>query len=237
MARFKRWYRLGIYTQVISCDRRHPNLFKVVDTDNEQRGSSRSSIPSISKKLLAPLASCVAVGIDEPDLATRMNLISKKSENLPFAKADREEICRYLSMPPRKNVRLIEGLLNFLGAMNMFCKADLNLNSVKRLVAPSEHGGHMELTAKNIAEAVALEYRVEVCELSSKRQSAAISTPRKVAMYLCRELTTDSLQNIGAMFCRDYATVIAAINSLKKQMEKDASLARRVQDIRYMLEA
>ena len=45
------------------------------------------------------------------------------------------------------------------------------------------------------------------------------------------------LQNIGAMFCRDYATVIAAINSLKKQMEKDASLARRVQDIRYMLEA
>ena len=221
---------------VISCDR-HPNLFKVVDTDNESRGSSRSSIPSISKKLLAPLASCVAVGIDEPDLATRMNLISKKSEDLPFAKADREEICRYLSMPPRKNVRLIEGLLNFLGAMNMFCKADLNLNGVKRLVAPSEHGGHVELTAKNIIEAVAMDYRVEVCELSSKRQAAAISMPRKVAMFLCRELTTDSLQNIGAMFCRDYATVIAAINSLKKQMETDASLARRVQDIRYMLEA
>ena len=221
---------------VISCDR-HPNLFRVVDTDNESRGSSRSSIPSISKKLLAPLASCVAVGIDEPDLATRMNLISKKSEDLPFAKADREEICRYLSMQPRKNVRLIEGLLNFLGAMNMFCKADLNLNGVKRLVAPSEHGGHVELTAKNIIEAVAMDYRVEVCELSSKRQSAAISMPRKVAMFLCRELTTDSLQNIGAMFCRDYATVIAAINSLKKQMETDASLARRVQDIRYMLEA
>ena len=95
----------------------------------------------------------------------------------------------------------------------------------------------MELTPKNIIEAVALDYRVEVCELSSKRQSAAISMPRKVAMFLCRELTTDSLQNIGAMFCRDYATVIAAINSLKKQMEKDVSLARRVQDIRYMLEA
>ncbi|WP_173473316.1 DnaA ATPase domain-containing protein [Fibrobacter succinogenes] len=220
---------------VISCDR-HPSKFKVVDTDCD-RSASKSSIPSISKKLLTPLESCVAVGIDEPDLATRMHLISKKSEDLPFAKADREEICRYLSMPPRKNVRLIEGLLNFLGAMNMFCKADLNLNSVKRLVAPSEHGGHVELTAKNIIEAVALEYRVEVCELSSKRQSASISTPRKVAMFLCRELTTDSLQNIGAMFCRDYATVIAAINSLKKQMEKDASLARRIQDIRYMLEA
>jgi len=221
---------------VISCDR-HPSKFKVVDTDNDSRSASRSSIPSISKKLLTPLESCVAVGLDEPDLATRMHLISKKSEDLPFANNDREEICRYLSMPPRKNVRLIEGLLNYLGAMNMFCKADLNLNSVKRLVAPSEHGAHMEVTAKNIAEAVALEYHVEVCELSSKRQSATVSLPRKIAMYLCRELTTDSLQNIGAMFCRDYATVIAAINSLKKQMDKDASLARRVQDIRYMLEA
>ena len=221
---------------VISCDR-HPSKFKAIDMENEARGASKSSIPCISKKLLAPLESCVAVGLDEPDLATRMNLISKLSADLPFAKADSDEICRYLSIPPRKNVRLIEGLLNFLGAMNMFCKAELNLNGVKRLVAPSEHGGHVELTSKNIIEAVALEYHLEVCELSSKRQAAAVSMPRKVAMFLCRELTTDSLQNIGAMFCRDYATVIAAINSLKKQMEKDASLARRVQDIRYMLEA
>ena len=39
------------------------------------------------------------------------------------------------------------------------------------------------------------------------------------------------------MFNRDYATVIAALKSLKVQMEKDASLRRRVEDIRYMLEA
>ncbi len=59
---------------VISCDR-HPSKFKVVDTDNDSRSASRSSIPSISKKLLTPLESCVAVGLDEPDLATRMHLI------------------------------------------------------------------------------------------------------------------------------------------------------------------
>ena len=50
-------------------------------------------------------------------------------------------------------------------------------------------------------------------------------------------MTTESLSNIGAMFNRDYATVIAAIQSLKKQMDKDESLMQKVQDIQYLLEA
>ncbi len=223
---------------VISCDR-HPSKFKRIDTDceSEARAQMKSSIPCISAKLLVPLESCVAVGLDEPDLTTRMHLIQKKSANIPFVPADREEICRYLSIQPRKNVRLIEGLLTWLSAMNTFCDERLNLSGVKRLVAPSVHGGKMELTSKNIVEAVALEFKMEVSMLSSKSQSASVSMPRKIAMYLCRELTTDSLQNIGAMFGRDYATVIAAINSLKKQMDKDEAFASRVRDIRYMLEA
>lgn len=73
--------------------------------------------------------------------------------------------------------------------------------------------------------------------MGSKRQDAGIALPRKVAMFLCREMTTESLQNIGATFNRDYATVIAAIQSLKKQMGIDENLARKVQDIRYLLEA
>lgn len=223
---------------VISCDR-HPSKFKRIDTDlvNDARAQMRSSIPCISAKLLVPLESCVAVGLDEPDLTTRMHLIQRKSANIPFAPDDREEICRYLSIQPRKNVRLIEGLLNWLSAINMFCDEKLNLNGVKRLVAPSMHGGKMELTMKNITEVVALDFKMEVSTLSSKSQSASVSLPRKIAMYLCRELTTDSLLNIGAMFGRDYATVIASINSLKKQMEKDEALASRVRDIRYTLEA
>ena len=55
-------------------------------------------------------------------------------------------------------------------------------------------------------------------------------------MFLCRELTTESLQEVGKAFNRDYATVIAAIQSLVGLMNKDESLARQVQDIRYMLE-
>lgn len=221
---------------VLSCDR-HPSEFTGVESKTEIDANSKAGIPSISSKLLAPLDSCVAVGLEEPDLHTRMLLIQKKSKNIPFVQRDRDEICRFLSIPPRQNVRIIEGLLNLLGAMNQFCQENLDLDAVKRLVAPNDSSNHAELTVKGIAETVAFEFGTDLISLMSHRQDAKVSLPRKVAMYLCRELTTESLQNVGAIFNRDYATVIAAIKSLNKQMDMDESLARRVQDIRYLLEA
>jgi chromosomal replication initiator protein len=94
-----------------------------------------------------------------------------------------------------------------------------------------------ELTTKGISEVVALEFGTDMVALASRRQDAGVSLPRKVAMYLCRELTPESHEKIGKLFNRDYSSVIAAVLSLQKQMEKDESLARRVQDIRYLLEA
>ena len=219
---------------VLSCDR-HPSQFNRLAEGEKPAG--HSAIPSLSAKLLAPLESCVAVGIDEPDLSTRMKLIQKKSMNIPFVDKDREEICRFLSIPRRENVRVIEGMLNGLSAMNQFCQENLDLVAVKRLVAPPGSTGLQELTPKGIAEVVALEFGTDMVALASRRQDAGVSLPRKVAMYLCRELTPESHEKIGKLFNRDYSSVIAAVLSLQKQMEKDESLARRVQDIRYLLEA
>ncbi len=220
---------------VLSCDR-HPSEFRSAESGSVwERGNG--AIPRISAKLLAPLESCVAVGLDEPDLNTRIRLIRKKSMNIPFVDQDREEICRYLSIPPRQNFRVIEGMLNGLFAMNQLCQENLDLAAVKRLVAAPGSSGVAELTAKGIAEAVALEFGTDLVALCSKRQDAGVALPRKVAMFLCRELTSDSFEKVGQMFNRDYSSVIAAVRSLQKQMDVDEGLARKVRDIRYLLEA
>jgi chromosomal replication initiator protein len=220
---------------VLSCDR-HPSQFNPL-REGEARPKGHSEIPCISEKLLAPLESCVAVGLDVPDLTTRMKLIQKKSMSIPFVDKDREEICRFLSLPPRENFRVIEGMLNGLRAMNEFCEENLDLGAVKRLVAAPGTSGVEDLSVKGISETVAMEFGCELTALASKRQDAGVALPRKVAMYLCREMTSTSLVNIGEFFNRDYSSVIAAIRSLVKQMDKDEDLARKVKDIRYLLEA
>ena len=220
---------------VLSCDR-HPSQFRTAESC-VATANDGTSIPRISAKLLAPLESCVAVGLDVPDLSTRMKLIQKKSMSIPFVDKDRDEICRFLSLPPRENFRVIEGMLNGLRAMNEFCEENLDLGAVKRLVAPPGTTGVEELSVKGIAETVAMEFGTDLNALASKRQDAGVALPRKVAMYLSRELTNTSLVNIGEFFNRDYSSVIAAIRSLVKQMDKDEDLARKVKDIRYLLEA
>ena len=221
--------------QVVFSSDRHPSEFRKTQADSTIQENG-GAIPHISARLLAPLESCVAVGIDVPDLNTRMKLIQKKSMNIPFLDKDRDEICRFLSLPPRENVRVIEGMLNGLRAMNEFCSENLDLGAVKRLVA-APGTGVVELSVKGIAETVAMEFGSDLTSLTSKRQDAGVTLPRKVSMFLCREMTNSSLADIGSFFNRDYSSVIAAIQSLTKQMDKDENLARRVKDIRYLLEA
>jgi chromosomal replication initiator protein len=164
-----------------------------------------------------------------------MGVIRMKSERLPFANDDREEICRFLSIPPRANFRLIEGLLNWLDAMHCLNGVELNLRCIKQLLVSPQNDG-ATLTLKCISETVAASFNIDAVVLSSKRQDKGASIPRKIAMFLCRELTTETEQEVGKIFNRDYSTVIAAIRSLIAMMDKDAALARRVRDIRYMLE-
>lgn len=218
---------------VLSCDRMPSSFKKLMPGEQYNRDSK---IPQLSANLLTHLDDCVAVGLTEPDLNTRMKLIQEKSKKLPFAMEDREEICRYLSIPPRANVRLIEGMLNWLGAMHTLNGVDLTLDCIKQLLVSPQNDG-ATLSLKNISETVAATFRVEPVVLASKRQDKGASLPRKVAMFLCRELTTESLQEVGKAFNRDYATVIAAIQSLLALMDKDDALARQVKDIRYMLES
>ncbi len=212
-----------------------PSKFKKLSQGEQPEKNSPSH--ELTADLLNPLENCVAVGLAEPDFETRVALIRKMSEGIPFVESDRDEICRYLAIQPRANVRIIEGLMNWLRAMHVLNNVELNLSNVKRMHSAPKSGVASILTVDNIMESVAAEFSVEPRLLCSKRQDAGVSIPRKVAMYLCRELTTESLKNIGNAFRRDYSTVISSINSLTEQLSRDASLRRRVEDIRYMLES
>lgn len=217
---------------VISCDR-HPSSFCAGEAVD---GGKKTAIPRISRTFLSQLESCVAVGLEEPDMTTRLNLIERKSSHVPFVDRDRAEICRFLSVPPRENVRVIEGLINWLDAMHTLNGVELDMACVRRLTVSSNNAAPMNYTVRGIADIVAFQFNVDFMTLASKRQDSGASIPRKIAMQLCREYTSESLVNIGEAFNRDYATVIAALKSLKTLMEKDAGLKRRVDDLRYMLE-
>lgn len=93
--------------------------------------------------------------------------------------------------------------------------------------------GLIEPRMRTILEAVAEFYNMEPLAILSERRTQSVVTPRHVAMYLCRQMTTQSLPQIGRFFKgRDHTTVMHACRKIEAEVAKqtrigdDASLLK-----------
>lgn len=94
----------------------------------------------------------------------------------------------------------------------------------------------IRFTVRQIQQTVAGFYGLPLLEMISARRARRVARPRQVAMYLCRELTPQSLPEIGRRFGnRDHTTVIHAIRTIEALCLIDGDLAEDVALLRYGL--
>jgi chromosomal replication initiator protein len=87
-------------------------------------------------------------------------------------------------------------------------------------------------TMERIAQRVGCYFRVEPQQLQSRRRSRDALLPRQVGMYLARQLTELSLQQIGAWFGgRDHSTVLHACRKVERALGCDATLCGAVRQL------
>lgn len=70
----------------------------------------------------------------------------------------------------------------------------------------------------DIQRATADRYGVTVKGLRCKRRVRKLSYPRQTAMFICRTMTSSSLQQIGNAFERDHTTVLHALRATTKRL-------------------
>jgi chromosomal replication initiator protein len=69
---------------------------------------------------------------------------------------------------------------------------------------------------------VAEHFDIRLADMSSHRRPQSIAQPRQIAMYMAREMTTNSLKEIGDAFGgRDHGTVIHACKSVGAKMASE----------------
>jgi chromosomal replication initiator protein len=103
----------------------------------------------------------------------------------------------------------------------------------------SDGGGRSAagLTVQVIQDAVAKEWGVTADGLKSKTRTKALTTPRQVAMYLCRELLNVQLVEIGNAFGgRDHSTVIHSLDRVATENAASADFSARVENLRSTLD-
>jgi chromosomal replication initiator protein len=179
-----------------------------------------------------------SIAVDVPDFLTRLNILRKKANALQIPVEERDRIFRWVAQHQRGNVREMEGVVTKLFAYHDLLGVNLTLDTFKELcescnvIDPANVADKPIPTISSIKEMVANAYHVSVESLRANTRVKSVSTPRKVAMYFCRELTKESLLSIGFQFGRDYTTVIASIKAVERDMRHDPEFASSIENLR-----
>lgn len=165
----------------------------------------------------------LTVDISAPDYETRMAILMKKAETEGY-NID-HSIFEYIADNIKSNIRELEGALTKIVAFSRVSKSPINIDLAKEvlkdIISPEEN---KEITPSLIIKTVADHFNISPDDMCSKKKSQDIVFPRQIAMYLCRNMTDTSLQNIGtALGRKDHTTVMHAIEKIEKESTTNES--------------
>lgn len=162
----------------------------------------------------------LTVAIEPPDLETRVAILQSKA-NL-FKIELPEDVAFFVAKRLRSNVRELEGALRRLGANSKFTGMPINLDFAKTALHDMLIAQDKQVTIDNIQKVVAAYYKIRTSDLLSAKRTRSITRPRQIAMTLAKELTKNSLPEIGKSFGgRDHSTVIHAAKKVLELREQD----------------
>lgn len=191
-------------------------------------------LEDIEERLVSRFQSGLVADIKPPEYETRLAILHllARDEQIDI----RDEVLDYIATSIRKNVRQLAGVVHRLAAYSRLTGALINMDLAQKEITSSLGNIAHRINAGSIASHVSQSFGVTPNQLKGKQRKREILVPRQIAMYLMRELTSMSLNEIGAFFSgRDHSTVLNSIDRIDHLISEDPILERKLADIRREL--
>ena len=182
-----------------------------------------------SKRLASRISSGLMVPLELPAAATRRELLDRISEihRIEFSDEARELLAENTLPIPR-----LLGLVNRLKGTNAGTREPVTKQVVQQLL--DDH--HSQLDPRKIILATARHFGLKVNSVTGASRRKMDAMARAIAMFLIRDLTTLSYQQIGALFQnRDHTTVMHACKKIHGLIETDSTARSSVQELERFL--
>jgi chromosomal replication initiator protein len=188
-------------------------------------------IENLEQRLVSRFEWGLVTEILSPDYETRLAILRKKLESLTV-EVD-PEILEFIAHRIKSNVRRLEGALVRVASYSSLTGKPLTLLAAETLLRDSlKQEGATAVSVELIQRVVAEHFLLRPEDMTSKRRPQSVAFARQVAMYLSRQLTSNSLAEIGQKFGgRDHGTVIHACRLVESRMKNDASLRETVRQL------
>ncbi len=179
-----------------------------------------SEIPHLEDRLVSRFSQGLVTRIDKPCYETRMAIVRKKALmrgiDLP------EDVISFIARKVENNTRELEGALTKVYGMAMLDSGDITLELARQALGEEPRTPLYQVTVSQIIDAVTGQFNVRLSDLQGKRRNRSIAFPRQMCMFLARDLTNHSLEEIGGHFGgRDHTTVMHACRTIDKLRQND----------------
>lgn len=172
--------------------------------------------------------------ITPPDLEHRIAILQRKAqeENVDLP----EDVALFIAQSIQTNIRVLEGALTRVIAYASLIGKPITLEIAKEGLRDYCDLRQYPIELRHIFKVVAEHFNITIDDLRSAKRNRSLVQPRHIAMYLAREMTTESLSDIGRAFGKDHTSVLYAYEKIREEIYANQAIARLVDELKARVE-
>jgi chromosomal replication initiator protein len=193
-------------------------------------------MPLLEERLRSRFEWGLIVDIQPPDYETRLAILQSKARQKGISVP--ADVLELIAREAQSNIRVLEGSLNRVCAFAKLLRAAPTLEIASKALedVASKEFIPDDITPAMIIEAVAACFQLSREALPGRERDKDTALARRLAMYLIRQETNCSLDQIGqALGNRDAAAVTNACRKIATDINESPFLKRKVRDIQRNL--
>jgi len=188
-------------------------------------------IPNLEDRLVSRFQWGLVAPVTKPSFETRVGIVKAKAKMRGFELPD--AVIELVAQRREANARELEGAIKALQAQQMIEKRPVDLAMARQALGePAVAPQANQTTLQHIVDAVTRYYNVKLSDLQSRRRFKSIVEPRQICMYLARERTRFSLEEIGGFFGgRDHTTVMHSVTVVETRLQAEAGFPVQIKQL------
>ncbi len=187
-------------------------------------------IGGLEKRLQSRFEWGLVADIQPPELETKIAIIKKKCEINKVKITN--DIINYIATVIESNVREIEGILSKLHAYSQLMHIDIDLEFTKNVLKDQLQENRANLTLDAITKSVAKDLNIKPTEIRSKGRSRNLVYARRIAIYLCRDLTQNTMPQLAQYFgMKDHTAISHTLKKINELMKNDEDFKVKIEEL------
>ena len=183
-------------------------------------------IPDLEERLVSRFKWGLVTQITMPSYETRIEIVKEKARMRGLVLSDK--VAELVAAQREGSVRELEGALSSIQNLASLTEREIDLALAREAIGEPVSKIRAPVSMEKIVAGATEYFGLRLADLQSRKRTRTIALPRQICMFLARQHTRFSLEEIGGYFGgRDHTTVLHAIRTItdRKELEPEISNA------------